>query len=172
MEYCLSHHKSPSLPSTLRRHRSHNSSFPRSAVVSIRATRRRKSLTVIAGAGASHCEFSSLNSPLGPRTPAGKDLIGVLLNHPQLFHLAVADELKHLADDRDAARNRMIRSDGSPEACLHRWLSFLILRSLNNSSSPVLCFIDQCIRHELCEFFERLVLNDPLSFRYFYLIGS
>ncbi|EXB84485.1 hypothetical protein L484_015816 [Morus notabilis] len=107
MEYCLSHHKSPSLPSTLRPHRSHNSSFPRSAVVSIRATTRRKrSLTVIAG-------------------PAGKALIGVLLNHPQLFHLSVADELKHLADDRDAARNRMIRSDGSPEACLHRRIAQL-----------------------------------------------
>jgi len=78
---------------------------------------------VIASAGASHCEptpSSSLNSPLEPRSLPGRFLSTVLQNHRQLFHTAVADELRLLADDRDGALSRMLRSAGSDEACLHR----------------------------------------------------
>ncbi|PRQ25429.1 hypothetical protein RchiOBHm_Chr6g0283591 [Rosa chinensis] len=116
MEHCLSHHKLLALPSPL------STLKPRLALnfapKSQALTRR---LTVVAGAGASsHCEFSSLNSPLDPRTRSGKDLSSVLQNHPQLFHLAVAQELKQLADQRQDARCRMYLSASSHEACLHR----------------------------------------------------
>ncbi|KAK4768208.1 hypothetical protein SAY87_003349 [Trapa incisa] len=79
---------------------------------------RRRSLAVVSGP--SHCEPSSLNTPLVPRTAVGKYLSRVLQNQPLLFLMAVADELKQLADDRDSAVTRMALSDGSDEACLHR----------------------------------------------------
>ncbi|KAM1495008.1 hypothetical protein ACFXTO_029783 [Malus domestica] len=60
-------------------------------------------LTFVARAGVSHYEFSSLNSPLDLQNRPGKDLCTVLQNHPQLFHLAVTQELKKLADDRELA---------------------------------------------------------------------
>ncbi|XP_062020087.1 UV-B-induced protein At3g17800, chloroplastic [Rosa rugosa] len=121
MEHCLSHHKLLALPSPL------STLKPRLALnfapKSQALTRR---LTVVAGAGASsHCEFSSLNSPLDPRTRSGKDLSSVLQNHPQLFHLAVAQELKQLADQRQDARCRMYLSASSHEACLHRRIAQL-----------------------------------------------
>ena len=125
MDNCLSHHKTLTPRSTGDPWRSLIDSRRRPVAVDFRAGGRLvRPLKVIAAAGASHCEFSSPNSPLGPRTPAAKDLAGVLQNHPQLFHLAAADELKRLADDRDAARDRMVLGAGSPEACLHRYLSF------------------------------------------------
>ncbi|PON75063.1 hypothetical protein PanWU01x14_044150 [Parasponia andersonii] len=120
MDACVSHHKTSNFSSSFRS-RSGRSLFRKSSTLSFGTGRFRiRPLTVIAGAGPSHCQFSSLNSPLEPRTPAGRDLIGVLQNHPQLFHLAVADELKQLADDRDDALNRMILTAGSPDAYLHR----------------------------------------------------
>lgn len=74
-----------------------------------------------ASAGASsHCESSSLNTPLLPRTQVGKFLSGVLQNHRNLFHVAVQEELKLLADDRDAANSRMLLASESDEALLHR----------------------------------------------------
>lgn len=73
-----------------------------------------------ASAGASHCQFSSLNSPLLPQSTVGKFLSGVLQNHRNLFHVAVQEELKLLADDRDAAVSRMILSSDSDQALLHR----------------------------------------------------
>lgn len=68
----------------------------------------------------SHCESSSLNTPLLPRTQVGKFLSGVLQNHRNLFHVAVQEELKLLADDRDAANSRMLLASESDEALLHR----------------------------------------------------
>lgn len=73
-----------------------------------------------ASAGASHCQFSSLNSPLLPQSTVGNFLSGVLQNHRNLFHVAVQEELKLLADDRDAAVSRMILSSDSDQALLHR----------------------------------------------------
>ncbi|KAI4356337.1 hypothetical protein L6164_000367 [Bauhinia variegata] len=81
---------------------------------------RRRPVKVKASAGASHCEFGSLNSPLEPRSPVGKFLSGVLQNHRQLFHVAVGEELKLLSDDRDAAMARMLLNSDSDEALLHR----------------------------------------------------
>jgi Fe2+ transport system protein B len=71
----------------------------------------------------SHCESSSLNTPLLPRTQVGKFLSGVLQNHRNLFHVAVQEELKLLADDRDAANSRMLLASESDEALLHRFVS-------------------------------------------------
>ncbi|KAM4070440.1 hypothetical protein ACB094_12G166200 [Castanea mollissima] len=90
-------------------------------------------VSVIASAGASshHCESSSssnsssLNSPLEQRSQAGKFLSSVLQNHRQLFHVAVTEELKLLADDRNAAVSRMLLSSHSDEASLHRRIAQL-----------------------------------------------
>lgn len=81
---------------------------------------------VVARAGPSHCEFSSspLNTPIELNSAAGKFLSSVLQNQRQFFNVAVSDELKQLADDRDAAVNRMFLSIGSDEASLHRYYVF------------------------------------------------
>lgn len=50
----------------------------------------------------------------------GKFLSAVLQNHPQMFHVAVGEELKLLAEDRDAAHARMVLGSASDEALLHR----------------------------------------------------
>ncbi|XP_075649516.1 UV-B-induced protein At3g17800, chloroplastic-like [Castanea sativa] len=91
-----------------------------------------RGVSVIASAGASshHCESSSssnssLNSPLEQRSQAGKFLSSVLQNHRQLFHVAVTEELKLLADDRNAAVSRMLLSSHSDEASLHRRIAQL-----------------------------------------------
>ena len=81
-------------------------------------------MLVLASAGASHCEFGSLNTPLDPRSSAGKHLSRVLQNYRQLFHVSVEDELKRLAHDRDAALNRMVLASDSDEALLHRFVFF------------------------------------------------
>ncbi|KAI9128603.1 hypothetical protein K1719_000086 [Acacia pycnantha] len=78
----------------------------------------RPSNVVKVSAGASHCEFSSLNSPLEPKSHVGRFLSGVLWNHRQMFHVAVSEELKLLVDDRDAAVARMALTAGSDEDLL------------------------------------------------------
>ncbi|CAE5966456.1 unnamed protein product [Arabidopsis arenosa] len=94
----------------------------------IPATRKIQysSMVVVAAAGQSRCEpGSSLNAPLEPRSAQGRFLRSVLLNKRQLFHYAAADELKQLADDREAALARMSLSSGSDEASLHRRIAQL-----------------------------------------------
>ncbi|KAE8692133.1 putative chloroplast-targeted copper chaperone [Hibiscus syriacus] len=85
----------------------------------------RKVPSVRASAGASHCDFSSLNAPLEPRSAPGKFLSGVLQYQRQVFHFAAADELKRLADDRDATVARVSVSSDSDESCLHRRIAQL-----------------------------------------------
>ncbi|KAK9188118.1 hypothetical protein WN944_019517 [Citrus x changshan-huyou] len=87
----------------------------------------RSGVVVQARAGPSPCEFSSspLNTPLEPNSPAGKFLSRVLQNQRQYFNLAVSDELKLLANDRDAAVARMSLSSGSDEGPLHRRIAQL-----------------------------------------------
>ncbi|KAJ7950527.1 UV-B-induced protein, chloroplastic [Quillaja saponaria] len=138
MENCLSHPKTLTLPSppssSSKPQLTHNFSpkptFRFNNPLLIKPAKgglccRRRPLSVIASAGASHCEFSSLNSPLEPRSLAGKFLSNVLQNHRQLFHIAVTEELKLLADDREAAVTRMVLSTDSDEACLHRRIAQL-----------------------------------------------
>ncbi|XP_023549053.1 UV-B-induced protein At3g17800, chloroplastic-like [Cucurbita pepo subsp. pepo] len=88
-------------------------------------TARPRSLAVLASAGSSHCEFGSFNTPLNPRSSVGKHLTRVLQNYRQLFHVSVQDELKRLADRRDAAVDRMLLAAGSDEALLHRRIAQL-----------------------------------------------
>ncbi|XP_028765339.1 UV-B-induced protein At3g17800, chloroplastic [Neltuma alba] len=94
--------------------------LPRKPSLSGRFNGRSRPINVKASAGASPCEFSSLNSPLEPKSHVGKFLSGVLQNHRQMFHVAVAEELKLLVDDRDAAVARMALTAGSDEDMLHR----------------------------------------------------
>lgn len=54
----------------------------------------------------------------------GKFLSAVLQNHPQMFHVAVGEELKLLAEDRDAAHARMVLGSASDEALLHRFVEY------------------------------------------------
>ncbi|XP_061366712.1 UV-B-induced protein At3g17800, chloroplastic-like isoform X2 [Gastrolobium bilobum] len=94
--------------------------LPRKLVGSPCLCLKGRPMKVKASAGRRHCEFSSLNSPLEPRSMVGKFLSGVLQNHPQLFHNVTMEELRLLSDDRDSAVARMLLSQGSDEALLHR----------------------------------------------------
>ncbi|KGN44628.1 UV-B-induced protein At3g17800, chloroplastic [Cucumis sativus] len=125
MDHCLSLHKSfplISLPSS--------SSSPKfkpylSSFRKLPLTSRSSSFLVLASTGASHCEFGSLNTPLDPKSSVGKHLSRVLQNYRHLFHVSVEDELKLLADHRDAALHRMLISAHSDEALLHRRIAQL-----------------------------------------------
>lgn len=77
-------------------------------------------MVVVAGAGAG----ASIDAPLVPRSAQGKFLSCVLMKKRPLFHFAVADLLKQLAEDKEAALSRMFLSSGSDEASLHRFFFF------------------------------------------------
>ncbi|XP_023513957.1 UV-B-induced protein At3g17800, chloroplastic-like [Cucurbita pepo subsp. pepo] len=129
MDHCLSFHKSfplKSFPSSIPKSKPHPFSSSDFSIRSrFRSRTKPNSLLVLASAGASHCEFGSLNTPLDPRSSAGKHLSRVLQNYRQLFHVSVEDELKRLAHDRDAALNRMVLASDSDEALLHRRIAQL-----------------------------------------------
>ncbi|GAV78209.1 DUF760 domain-containing protein [Cephalotus follicularis] len=125
MDYSLCHHlhktlTCPFLPSTVRPKNTHLKSPFTTCAFPI-----RKVPLTVASAGASHCDFSSLNTPLEPKSTSGKSLSSVLQNQRQLFLVAADEELKLLADDRHAAVSRMFLSSGSDEACLHRRIAQL-----------------------------------------------
>lgn len=123
MDTCLLNQAALSfLPSRLRR----QSGDGGGGVFSLPSMRKvqYRSMVVVATAGQSRCEpGSSLNAPLELRSAQGRFLRSVLLNKRQLFHYAAADELKQLADEREAALARMALSSGSDEASLHRSVS-------------------------------------------------
>ncbi|XP_027335382.1 UV-B-induced protein At3g17800, chloroplastic-like [Abrus precatorius] len=79
-----------------------------------------KGMRVRASGGRRHCDFSSINAPLEPKSLVGKFLSGVFQNHRQLFHVVAKEELKLLSDDRDSAVARMLLTHHSDEALLHR----------------------------------------------------
>ncbi|KAJ8558273.1 hypothetical protein K7X08_005039 [Anisodus acutangulus] len=81
---------------------------------------RRSLFVVSSGSSSSKCEFSGLNAPLEPTTPAGRLLSSVLQNDCKYFHVAVQKQLEQLAYDRDEAVLRMNLSFGSDESFLHR----------------------------------------------------
>jgi hypothetical protein len=127
MENCLRHHHL-----TLKPHIGFFTTPISSSSLNFRSrvpfnSNNKLKLIIKASAGASHCEYSSLNSPLLPRSQVGKFLSGVLQNHRSLFHVAVQEELKLLSDDRDAAVSRMILASHSDQALLHRFLFFFLL---------------------------------------------
>lgn len=125
MDTCLLNQAALSfLPSRLRR----QSGDGGGGVFSLPSMRKvqYRSMVVVATAGQSRCEpGSSLNAPLELRSAQGRFLRSVLLNKRQLFHYAAADELKQLADEREAALARMALSSGSDEASLHRRIAHL-----------------------------------------------
>lgn len=67
---------------------------------------------------------NSLNTPVEPKSAAGKFLSGLLLNDTEEFQFAVGKQLQRLADDRDDAIRRLDLSSSSDEACLHRFVFF------------------------------------------------
>ncbi|OWM62766.1 UV-B-induced protein At3g17800, chloroplastic-like isoform X1 [Punica granatum] len=139
MDYCLSNHTicAPQpLPSALKPDSLRVSDLGRRIACARPRLPRRRPLAVTAGP--SHCESSSLNTPLVPRSAVGKYLSRVLQNQRQLFHVAVSEELKLLADDRDSAVARMVLSDGSDEACLHRRIVELKERDCRNTIEDVM----------------------------------
>ncbi|KAJ0234104.1 Phosphoserine aminotransferase [Hirschfeldia incana] len=127
MDTCLSNQAALSfLPSRLRRQSGDGGGG--GGVFSVPAMRKvqYRAMVVVATAGQSRCEpGSSLNAPLELRSAQGRFLRSVLLNKRQLFHYAAADELKQLADEREAALARMALSSGSDEAALHRRIAHL-----------------------------------------------
>ncbi|CAN1131054.1 UV-B-induced protein At3g17800, chloroplastic [Linum perenne] len=88
---------------------------------------------IVARAGSSsssHCEPSSsssgsLNIPIEPRSSTGKFIKDVFQNQRPLFHVAVREELKLLAGERDAALDRLSRTSDSDQAVLHRRIAEL-----------------------------------------------
>ncbi|KAL1207475.1 UV-B-induced protein [Cardamine amara subsp. amara] len=119
MDTYLSHHRSlsflPSHLNSIRKTRGGNDYV----LIPSRRKLRYNSMVVVAASGA------SLDAPLVPRTAQGRFLTTVLVKKRQLFHFAVADLLKQLADDKEAALSRMFVSSGSDEASLHRRIAQL-----------------------------------------------
>lgn len=119
-----------SLPSPVKNHprlngRLHN----RFTFSGLSVEKRRRSAVLVASAsnnggfssgGSSYCEFSSLNTPIEPATPAGRFLSSVLLNERKSFHDAVADTLEKLVAELDEAYARRSLTADSSEAHLHR----------------------------------------------------
>ncbi|CAN8265651.1 unnamed protein product [Cochlearia groenlandica] len=115
MDSSLSHHGSlPFLPSRRNTVRLHGGGGNYVILPSRRKLRYDSMVVVAAAAG------SSIDAPLLPRSAQGRFLSSVLMNKRPLFHFAVADLLKHLAKDKEAALSRMFLSSGSDEASLHR----------------------------------------------------
>lgn len=133
MDYCLSYNIPfvlESLPFAVKKNTLKSSSQGLRRLVSTNnklhffGDRRFKRRALIAVASAD-CEFSSLNTPLEPKSFAGKFLSRVLQNDHDYFHVAVGKQLEQLAADRDEAVARMNLSLASDEAALHRRIAEL-----------------------------------------------
>ncbi|KAF8105639.1 hypothetical protein N665_0157s0206 [Sinapis alba] len=120
MDASLSHHQG-SLPFLPSRRDSVRRIGGVCALLPWRRKVRYGSMVVAASAGAG----GSLDAPLVPRSAQGKFLSCVLMKKRPLFHFAVADLLKQLAEDKEAALSRMFLSSGSDEASLHRRIAQL-----------------------------------------------
>ncbi|KAL3517845.1 hypothetical protein ACH5RR_020434 [Cinchona calisaya] len=70
-------------------------------------------------------EYRGLNTPVQPRTPAGRLLSTVLLNDPEYFPQVVHKQLEQLMVDRFEALARMNLSSASDAAILHRRIAEL-----------------------------------------------
>ncbi|CAH2044757.1 unnamed protein product [Thlaspi arvense] len=120
MDSSLSHQGSlPFLPS--RRNSVRRSGGGVCVLLPSRRKLRYDSMVVVAAAGPG----ASLDAPLAPRSAHGRFLSCVLMKKRPLFHFAVADLLKQLAEDKEAALSRMFLSSGSDEASLHRRIAQL-----------------------------------------------
>ncbi|KAI3829859.1 hypothetical protein L1987_03989 [Smallanthus sonchifolius] len=88
--------------------------------------------------GSSYCEFSSLNTPIEPGTPAGRFLSSVLLNERKSFHDAVAETLEKLVADVDEAYARRALTADSSESALHRRIAELKEQECKSSVEDVM----------------------------------
>ncbi|XXG41479.1 hypothetical protein AAC387_Pa01g1928 [Persea americana] len=79
----------------------------------------RSPFVTFASADCSKCYSRSVETPLEPRSSAGKFLSGILKNHPHIFNVAAAEQLEELAAERNGAFARREQSLGSTESCLH-----------------------------------------------------
>ncbi|CAI9288320.1 unnamed protein product [Lactuca saligna] len=137
-----------SLPSTVKNHprlngRLHN----RFTFSGLSVEKRCRSAVLVASSsnnggfssgGSSYCEFSSLNTPIEPATPAGRLLSSVLLNERKSFHDAVADTLEKLVAELDEAYARMSLTADSSEAHLHRRIAELKRRECKTAVEDVM----------------------------------
>ncbi|KAI3667908.1 hypothetical protein L6452_42978 [Arctium lappa] len=154
MEYCLPsslnlHNRlitvSRSSPSPINTHRRLTGRFQ--AFSGFSGAKRCRSAVVVASAGnyggfgsggGGYCEFSSLNTPIQPRTPAGRFLSSVLLNERKSFHAAVAEALEKVAVELDEACARRSVSVDSSEACLHRRIAEMKGRECENAIEDIM----------------------------------
>ncbi|KAK9057451.1 hypothetical protein SSX86_022286 [Deinandra increscens subsp. villosa] len=129
--------------------------------------RFRSRAVVVAGAGSyggygsgggSYCEFSCLNTPIEPATPAGRYLSSVLLNERKLFHDAVAETLEKLVKEVDEAYARKALTVDSSEAALHRRIAELKQQECKTSVEDVMYML---IFYKFSEL--RVHLVPPLS---------
>lgn len=79
----------------------------------------RRPFVTVASADSSKCDFRSVETPLEPRSSAGKFLSGILKNHPHIFNVAAAEQLEELAAERNGAFVRREQSLGSTDSYLH-----------------------------------------------------
>ncbi|KAL8215093.1 hypothetical protein R6Q57_004542 [Mikania cordata] len=109
--------------------------------------KRCRSRVVAAGAGdfggfgsggSSYCEFSSLNTPIEPVTPAGRFLASVLLNERKAFRDAVAKTLEKLVADSDEAYARKVLTADSSDAVLHKRIAELKQQECKTSVEDVM----------------------------------
>ncbi|AED95692.1 hypothetical protein AtNW77_Chr5g0132901 [Arabidopsis thaliana] len=120
MDTSLSHHGSLPFPPSRRNFVKQNRGGD-CVFLPSRRKFRYDSLVVVSAASSGQ----SIDAPLVPRSPQGRFLSSVLVKKRQLFHFAVADLLKQLADDKEASLSRMFLSYGSDEASLHRRIAQL-----------------------------------------------
>ncbi|KAK1259495.1 hypothetical protein QJS04_geneDACA023250 [Acorus gramineus] len=123
--------------------------------------RRNLALLVVANGESSKCNYRTLNMPLDLESPAGKFLNGVLKNQHHIFHVAAAEQLEELADERDGAIARLEHSLDSEESFLHRRIAeikeqecqiaveevmyMLIVYKFSNINVPMVERLSQCI---------------------------
>lgn len=140
MDYCFSY-KNPFSSSLLQsipsKSKTFNHNFPVplnffgnfGCGISFSGKTNRKAFLVLASNGvgsSSSSEYGGeyrrgLNTPLQPRSAAGRLLSSVLLNDPEYFPQVVQKQLEQLVVDRYDALGRMNFSSASDEACLHRY---------------------------------------------------
>ncbi|KAM7270046.1 hypothetical protein ACFE04_029260 [Oxalis oulophora] len=89
----------------------------------------KRSLTILVSNNNNHNHLDKfgncLNTPLTPKSVAGKTLTTVLFNKRHHFNDAVDFHLNKLLDDRHQAFHRMLLSSHSDEASLHRRIAEL-----------------------------------------------
>ncbi|CAI9107354.1 OLC1v1006685C1 [Oldenlandia corymbosa var. corymbosa] len=98
---------------------------------------RRAGLAVVAATNYSDCG-GGLNTPVQPKSVAGKLLGSVLQNDPEYFPQVVKKQLEQLVVDRHEALARINLSSASDEACLHRRIAELKERECQAAAEDII----------------------------------